>query len=26
VMLSIVGGLDYLFAKGVLWAFGNKAE
>ena len=26
VMLTIVGGLDYLFAKGVLWAFGNKAE
>ena len=26
VMLSIVGGLDYVFAKGVLWAFGNKAE
>lgn len=26
VMLTIVGGLDYLFAKGVLWAFGNKTE
>lgn len=26
VMLTIVGGLDYVFAKGVLWAFGNKAE
>ncbi|MFF5230008.1 preprotein translocase subunit SecE [Dactylosporangium sp. NPDC000521] len=26
VMLTIVGGLDYLLAKGVLWAFGNKAE
>lgn len=26
VMLTIVGGLDYLMAKGVLWAFGNKAE
>lgn len=26
VMLTIVGGLDYVFAKGVLWAFGNKTE
>ncbi|MET7417866.1 preprotein translocase subunit SecE [Dactylosporangium sp. NPDC005555] len=26
VMLTIVGGLDYVFAKGVLWTFGNKTE
>jgi preprotein translocase subunit SecE len=23
VMTTIVAGLDYLFAKGVLWALGN---